>query len=204
MFFLNTKATENPRLQPTTDWTGEADREINVGELYPSGGSGCSESELIHASSSRSLKSASNNSSSNGDSKASMLTREGSQDDSTGKKELSKGEPVENSPAAEPSTVSGEPLLTLKLGKRMYFEDVCTGSASKKPSSSGVPLSCGKKCKPSSQNMLHPSCQVEGCGLDLSSAKNYHRKHRVCESHSKSPKVVIAGLERRFCQQCSR
>ncbi|KAK3152118.1 hypothetical protein QOZ80_2BG0154650 [Eleusine coracana subsp. coracana] len=31
-----------------------------------------------------------------------------------------------------------------------------------------------------------------------------HRKHKVCEAHSKSPKVVVAGLERRFCQQCSR
>ncbi|TKY47775.1 Squamosa promoter-binding protein 12 [Spatholobus suberectus] len=62
----------------------------------------------------------------------------------------------------------------------------------------------GKKYKTSSQNLRHPSCQVEGCGLDLSSAKDYHRKHRVCETHSKSPKVIISGLERRFCQQCSR
>ena len=92
-------------------------------------------SELIHASSSRSSKSASNNSSSNGDSRESILTLEGSQDDSTGKKELCNGEPVETSPAAVPSPVSGEPLLTLKLGKRLYFEDVCTGSDSKKPSS---------------------------------------------------------------------
>uniref|UniRef100_A0A0A8Z3R4 SBP-type domain-containing protein n=1 Tax=Arundo donax TaxID=35708 RepID=A0A0A8Z3R4_ARUDO len=47
-------------------------------------------------------------------------------------------------------------------------------------------------------------CQVEGCGIDLSSAKDYHRKHKVCEAHSKAPKVVVAGVERRFCQQCSR
>lgn len=201
--FFNTKAAENPRLQPT-DCSSEADREINVGMLHPSGGSACSGSELIHASSSRSSKSASNNSSSNGDSKASILTLEGSHDDSTGKKELCNGEPVETSPAAVPSPVSGEPLLTLKLGKRLYFEDVCTGSDSKKPSSFEVPILSGKKYKTSSQTVQHPSCQVEGCGLDLSSAKDYHRKHRVCEAHSKSPKVVITGLERRFCQQCSR
>ena len=203
LFFFNTKAAENPRLQPT-DCSSEADPEINVGLLYPSGGSACSGSELIHASSSRSSKSASNNSSSNGDSKASILTLEGSHDDSTGKKELCNGEPVETSPAAVPSPVSGEPLLTLKLGKRLYFEDVCTGSDSKKPSSFEVPILSGKKYKTSSQTVQHPSCQVEGCGLDLSSAKDYHRKHRVCEAHSKSPKVVITGLERRFCQQCSR
>lgn len=200
-FFMNGKATENPKSLPTTDWIGEADREVNIGALYPSGGS--SVSELFHASSSRSSKSASNNSSSNGDSKLSMLTQEGSQDGSTAKKELSKGDPIETSLAAEASAVSGEPLLTLKLGKRFYFEDVCNGSGSKKQSSSGVPLSSGKKFR-SGQNLLPTSCQVEGCGLDLSSAKDYHRKHRVCETHSKSPMVVIAGLERRFCQQCSR
>ncbi|XP_027335309.1 squamosa promoter-binding-like protein 12 isoform X2 [Abrus precatorius] len=193
-FFLNTKATD-----------GEADGEINVGALYPSGGSACSGSELIHASSSRSSKSASNNSSSNGDSKiSSILTLEGSQDDSSGKKELCKGEAIETSPAAEPSSVSGEPLLTLKLGKRFYFEDVCTASDSKKASSFEVPISSGKKCRANNQNLQHPICQVEGCGLNLSSAKDYHRKHRVCESHSKSPRVVISGLDRRFCQQCSR
>lgn len=202
LFFLNSKATENPRLQ-STDWSAEADREINAGVLFPSGGSGYS----LHASSSRSSKSASNNSSSNGDSnsKTSMLTQEGSQDDSTGKKELSKGEPIETSPAAEPSAVvSGDTLLTLKLGKRFYFEDVSAGSHSKKSDFSAVDLSSAKKGKSSSRNLIHPSCQVEGCGIDLSSAKDYHRKHRVCDTHSKSPKVVIAGLERRFCQQCSR
>lgn len=196
LFFSNSKAAETHRLQ-STDWSMEEDREINVGMLIPSGGSGYSVSKLMHASSSRSSKSASNNSSSNEDSKTSMLTQEGSPDNSTGKKESSKGDPIETSPAAEP-------LLTLKLGKRFYFEDVSTGSHSKKASSSAVPLLCGKKGKSSSQNMLNPSCQVEGCGLDLSLAKDYHRKHRICDSHSKSPVVVVAGLERRFCQQCSR
>lgn len=47
-------------------------------------------------------------------------------------------------------------------------------------------------------------CQVEGCGVELRAAKEYHRKHRVCEAHTKSPRVVVAGQERRFCQQCSR
>lgn len=47
-------------------------------------------------------------------------------------------------------------------------------------------------------------CQVEGCGVELVGVKDYHRKHRVCEAHSKFPRVVVAGQERRFCQQCSR
>jgi hypothetical protein len=50
-----------------------------------------------------------------------------------------------------------------------------------------------------------PRCQAEGCKADLSSAKRYHRRHKVCEHHSKAPVVVTAGgLHQRFCQQCSR
>ncbi|KAL5225086.1 hypothetical protein ABZP36_011725 [Zizania latifolia] len=47
-------------------------------------------------------------------------------------------------------------------------------------------------------------CQVEGCGVGLGGSKEYYRKHRVCEVHTKCPRVVVAGKERRFCQQCSR
>lgn len=49
-----------------------------------------------------------------------------------------------------------------------------------------------------------PSCQVDGCNADLSEAKPYHRRHKVCEYHAKAPSVQMAGLQQRFCQQCSR
>ncbi|KAM0952180.1 putative transcription factor SBP family [Dioscorea sansibarensis] len=49
-----------------------------------------------------------------------------------------------------------------------------------------------------------PSCQAERCKADLSEAKRYHRRHKVCESHSKAPVVIVSGLRQRFCQQCSR
>ncbi|CAH2039391.1 unnamed protein product [Thlaspi arvense] len=49
-----------------------------------------------------------------------------------------------------------------------------------------------------------PRCQAEGCNADLSHAKHYHRRHKVCEYHSKASTVVAAGLSQRFCQQCSR
>ncbi|ONK54852.1 uncharacterized protein A4U43_UnF10520 [Asparagus officinalis] len=49
-----------------------------------------------------------------------------------------------------------------------------------------------------------PRCQVEGCSVDLSGAKAYYGRHKVCGMHSKSPMVLVAGLEQRFCQQCSR
>ncbi|XP_050217085.1 squamosa promoter-binding-like protein 3 [Mercurialis annua] len=47
-------------------------------------------------------------------------------------------------------------------------------------------------------------CQVERCGADLSDAKKYHRRHKVCEVHAKAAAVAVAGLRQRFCQQCSR
>ncbi|XP_073226074.1 squamosa promoter-binding protein 1 isoform X2 [Cicer arietinum] len=47
-------------------------------------------------------------------------------------------------------------------------------------------------------------CQVENCDADLSEAKQYHRRHKVCEYHAKAPAVHISGLQQRFCQQCSR
>ncbi|KAJ1272155.1 hypothetical protein BS78_06G181400 [Paspalum vaginatum] len=49
-----------------------------------------------------------------------------------------------------------------------------------------------------------PRCQVEGCHVALAAAKEYHRRHKVCEEHSKAPRVVVLGAEQRFCQQCSR
>ncbi|GAB2241954.1 hypothetical protein Droror1_Dr00018729 [Drosera rotundifolia] len=48
------------------------------------------------------------------------------------------------------------------------------------------------------------SCLVDGCDADLSKCRDYHRRHKVCEVHSKTPVVTIAGQEQRFCQQCSR
>uniref|UniRef100_A0A0E0MFM6 SBP-type domain-containing protein n=1 Tax=Oryza punctata TaxID=4537 RepID=A0A0E0MFM6_ORYPU len=37
-----------------------------------------------------------------------------------------------------------------------------------------------------------------------SRCRDYHRRHKVCEAHAKTPVVVVAGQEQRFCQQCSR
>ena len=49
-----------------------------------------------------------------------------------------------------------------------------------------------------------PRCQAEGCKADLSGAKHYHRRHKVCEYHAKASVVAAAGKQQRFCQQCSR
>ncbi|URE10280.1 SBP-box family member protein [Musa troglodytarum] len=47
-------------------------------------------------------------------------------------------------------------------------------------------------------------CSVDGCRSDLSNCREYHRRHKVCELHSKTPAVMVGGVEQRFCQQCSR
>ncbi|KAL3639851.1 SBP domain [Castilleja foliolosa] len=50
----------------------------------------------------------------------------------------------------------------------------------------------------------HPMCQVDDCEEDLSRAKDYHRRHKVCEVHSKASKASVGKQMQRFCQQCSR
>ncbi|CAN1295186.1 Squamosa promoter-binding-like protein 12 [Linum perenne] len=115
-----------------------------------------------------------------------------------------------SSPQPKTTSYSEEPLLGLKLGKRTYFEDSScvsnckTSGAAASGAAASVPVNANVTMKRSRASSVSIYCQVEGCSLDLSAAKDYHRKHRVCESHSKCPKVVVAGLERRFCQQCSR
>ncbi|KAL6322381.1 hypothetical protein AAG906_007934 [Vitis piasezkii] len=99
-------------------------------------------------------------------------------------------------------------LMCLKLGKRHYFEDSTPGISTDKR---GRPYYSGGSSQSSATAVsvvgspaTVPRCQVEGCHVALVNAKDYHRRHKVCEMHSKAPKVVVLGLEQRFCQQCSR
>ncbi|KAK7285510.1 hypothetical protein RJT34_20283 [Clitoria ternatea] len=104
------------------------------------------------------------------------------------------------SPTATNSS-SSESLNGLKFGQKIYFEDV--GLAT--PATSVVASSSSKKGRGGSLQASHPPrCQVEGCKVDLSDAKAYYSRHKVCGMHSKSPTVIVAGLQQRFCQQCSR
>lgn len=50
----------------------------------------------------------------------------------------------------------------------------------------------------------YPMCQVDNCKEDLSTAKDYHRRHKVCVVHSKAGKALVGKQMQRFCQQCSR
>ncbi|KAL2931864.1 Squamosa promoter-binding protein 1 [Bienertia sinuspersici] len=47
-------------------------------------------------------------------------------------------------------------------------------------------------------------CQADNCTADLTEAKRYHRRHKVCEFHAKAPVVIVNSIHQRFCQQCSK
>ncbi|KAK8509550.1 hypothetical protein V6N13_093420 [Hibiscus sabdariffa] len=95
------------------------------------------------------------------------------------------------------------------LGKRHYFEDSTDltqlpGRCSIGKKGCHVGGAAGGPTASMDPPAAVPRCQVEGCHVALVKAKEYHRRHKVCEMHSKAPKVVVLGLEQRFCQQCSR
>ncbi|KAI7727415.1 hypothetical protein M8C21_020420 [Ambrosia artemisiifolia] len=66
------------------------------------------------------------------------------------------------------------------------------------------PSGSSKRARPVNNSVQGVVCLVDGCKADLSNCKEYHRRHKVCEIHSKTPQVYINGHKQRFCQQCSR
>ncbi|KAJ9523816.1 hypothetical protein QJQ45_020003, partial [Haematococcus lacustris] len=48
------------------------------------------------------------------------------------------------------------------------------------------------------------TCQVEGCGEELATLRDYHQRYKICEFHLKKPFVIKDGIQQRFCQQCGR
>ncbi|KAF8378567.1 hypothetical protein HHK36_029912 [Tetracentron sinense] len=97
-------------------------------------------------------------------------------------------------------------FIDLKLGTLSDYRDHQNTTSSKEilALSSVVSSMPVKRARITSLNSQTPFCQVHGCNIDLSSSKDYHKKHKVCEVHSKTAKVIVNGIEQRFCQQCSR
>ncbi|XP_042053365.1 squamosa promoter-binding-like protein 12 [Salvia splendens] len=199
------KTTENPKKLQLVDLTIIDDREIDAGSFNLS--AGASGSDGGHVSSAKSSISASDSSTKDGQTPPDFRLM--AYEDISGNFKITEREGTKisgTSPPLEASIGSVEPLIGLKLGKRTYFENSGAGGHVKSAPSAGPTASTAslKKTKLLGDNLPMPRCVVEGCNSDLSTAKEYHRKHRVCDSHSKAPKVVVGGLERRFCQQCSR
>ncbi|KAL8236813.1 hypothetical protein R6Q59_017894 [Mikania micrantha] len=104
----------------------------------------------------------------------------------------------------EASVLSGEAMIGLKLGRHMSNSSIDNKTSTSVTNLFPTSSPMIKRSRASYLNSQSPRCQVEGCNLDLASAKDYHRRHRICANHSKSSRVIVAGMERRFCQQCSR
>ncbi|OWM67383.1 hypothetical protein CDL15_Pgr000835 [Punica granatum] len=87
----------------------------------------------------------------------------------------------------------GAGCLSLKLGGQVYPVTDGDSKVGKKTKCVG-PISISSAVV----------CQVEGCKADLSNSKDYHRRHKVCEMHSKAGEAIVGNVLQRFCQQCSR
>ncbi|XP_019414799.1 PREDICTED: squamosa promoter-binding-like protein 1 [Lupinus angustifolius] len=87
----------------------------------------------------------------------------------------------------------GSGFLNLNLGAQVY------------PTMEGEETG-GKKMKVTGTTSTsnRAVCQVEDCRADLSNAKDYHRRHKVCDVHSKASRALVGNVMQRFCQQCSR
>ncbi|KAA8527982.1 hypothetical protein F0562_035149 [Nyssa sinensis] len=86
--------------------------------------------------------------------------------------------------------------LSLKLGGQVY--PIMEMEAEEWEGKSG------KKSKVVGATSNRAFCQVDDCRADLSNAKGYHRRHKVCEMHSKVSRAMVGNVTQRFCQQCSR
>jgi hypothetical protein len=115
------------------------------------------------------------------------------------------------------SSGGGGGALDLKLGAPTSSRAVATaavGAAPTLPSANHPPppppppapssSAPAKRPRPGHAQQAVPACSVQGCDADLSRCRDYHRRHKVCEAHSKTPVVTVAGQQQRFCQQCSR
>ncbi|GAU19508.1 hypothetical protein TSUD_77520 [Trifolium subterraneum] len=103
----------------------------------------------------------------------------------------------------------GEFSVDLKLGHvgNSSTESVVTKSkdvvsgVSKMTSSSSSGSGSSKRARAINNGTQIVSCLVDGCQADLSNCRDYHRRHKVCELHSKTAQVTIGGHKQRFIKE---
>lgn len=103
-------------------------------------------------------------------------------------------------------SAKGEFLVDLKLGQmsNTVNEPVNMWKDSAVSKMASSPSGSSKRARSASNGGQAVHCLVDGCNADLTNCREYHRRHKVCEVHSKTPEVTINGKKLRFCQQCSR
>ncbi|RWR74504.1 squamosa promoter-binding-like protein 16 [Cinnamomum micranthum f. kanehirae] len=95
--------------------------------------------------------------------------------------------------------------VDLKLGGLGDFSDPSSNKwKNSRVPMMGSPSGTSKRARMPSNGSQMASCLVDGCKSDLSNCREYHRRHKVCEVHAKTPTVMVGGQQQRFCQQCSR
>lgn len=103
-------------------------------------------------------------------------------------------------------SAKGDFSVDLKLGQmsNTVNEPVNMWKDSGVSKMASSPSGSSKRARSASGGGQAVHCLVDGCNADLSNCREYHRRHKVCEVHSKTPEVTINGRKQRFCQQCSR
>ncbi|KAG9445936.1 hypothetical protein H6P81_012064 [Aristolochia fimbriata] len=100
---------------------------------------------------------------------------------------------------------AGDCSVDLKLGRLGDFGDGTLDRWKDTRAPAAVsPSGSSKRARGTSNGNQTVSCLVDGCKSDLSMCREYHRRHKVCEVHAKTPIVIVGGRQQRFCQQCSR
>ncbi|XVE54469.1 hypothetical protein DITRI_Ditri03aG0083700 [Diplodiscus trichospermus] len=97
----------------------------------------------------------------------------------------------------------GEFSVDLKLGQVGNSREESLNKW-KEPGGLKMESSPSKRARATNNGTHQVSCLVDECNSDLSNCRDYHRRHKVCELHSKTAQVMINGQKQRFCQQCSR
>lgn len=100
--------------------------------------------------------------------------------------------------------IKGNFSVDLKLGQVIDSGNEFRDSFKATSKMALSPSGSSKRARAINNTLQSATCLVDGCNADLSSSKEYHRRHKVCEVHSKTPEVSINGHKQRFCQQCSR
>ncbi|XVF54709.1 hypothetical protein PTKIN_Ptkin05aG0203100 [Pterospermum kingtungense] len=101
----------------------------------------------------------------------------------------------------------GDFSVDLKLGQVGNSGEDHSLNKWKEPGTGGLKMessSPSKRARPTNNGGHQVFCLVDECNSDLSNCRDYHRRHKVCELHSKTAQVLINGQKQRFCQQCSR
>ena len=75
---------------------------------------------------------------------------------------------------------------------------------SPQPSQDAAPAAAAAAATADAGPLGRRLCRVPSCSADVSHAKSFNRRYRICETHRSAPSVVVDGQRQRFCQMCAK